>query len=239
MVSTDPTPGNDCKILGERYNPKPKYTMLSSPRSGFPPHSCCRRARPRNRSSHPHPQSTRPFQPARQTPFLAASCVHLISLCCLLIKGRSLAACACSPASSERGRRGHTLRHLSIIVHVYPHDPSALHGRALLQRRISSTKAPASTTSPISAKIKLETGEVVQRRPIPNQADYFGEGIIAWDGKLYRDDRSQVRESASSMTSTPSRPSARVLPTRDKAGLTPPTASRSIWRRRSTSIPHE
>jgi glutaminyl-peptide cyclotransferase len=30
--------------------------------------------------------------------------------------------------------------------------------------------------------VKLETGEVVQRHVIP--PEYFGEGIIAWNGKL-------------------------------------------------------
>ena len=46
-----------------------------------------------------------------------------------------------------------------------------------------STRAPASTADRPSARVKLETGEVVQQRDVP--AQYFGEGIVVWQSELF------------------------------------------------------
>lgn len=76
---------------------------------------------------------------------------------------------------------GATPRYSYSVVHVFPHDPAAftqgleyvggflyegtgLHGRSSIR------------------KVKLETGEVVQRRDI--SPEYFGEGITIWKSML-------------------------------------------------------
>ncbi len=100
----------------------------------------------------------------------------------LLIAAALLAACACSPASepAAAGIPEYTYQ----IVHVYPHDPSAFTEGLFYKDGFLYEGTGLENESDIR-KVKLETGEVVQRRPIPNQADYFGEGIVAWNGKLY------------------------------------------------------
>src|ERR1700727_2898646 len=68
------------------------------------------------------------------------------------------------------------------IVHTYPHDTSAFtEGLFYLNGFLyESTGEPGQSSI---RKVKLETGEVLQKRDLSE--DYFGEGIINWKDKLY------------------------------------------------------
>ena len=67
------------------------------------------------------------------------------------------------------------------VVHTYPHDPSAFtEGLFYLNGFLyESTGLEAHSTI---RKVRLETGEVLKKIDIPPQ--YFGEGIVNWDGRL-------------------------------------------------------
>jgi glutamine cyclotransferase len=67
------------------------------------------------------------------------------------------------------------------IVHAYPHDPEAFtEGLFYLGGFLYESTGLEGKSS--IRKVKLETGQVLQQRPIDPQ--YFGEGIVAWRGKL-------------------------------------------------------
>ncbi|MDB5458606.1 MAG: Glutamine cyclotransferase [Caulobacteraceae bacterium] len=67
------------------------------------------------------------------------------------------------------------------IVHIYPHDPDAFtEGLFYLDGFLYESTGLEGRSS--IRKVKLETGEVVQQRPL--DAQYFGEGIVAWAGRL-------------------------------------------------------
>ena len=63
------------------------------------------------------------------------------------------------------------------VVHVYPHDPTAFtQGLFFLDGFLyEGTGLYGSSTL---RKVKLETGEVIERHDLP--AQYFGEGIVNW-----------------------------------------------------------
>lgn len=67
------------------------------------------------------------------------------------------------------------------IVHAYPHDTSAFTEGLFYSNGFlfESTGLEAHSTI---RKVRLETGEVVQKLDIP--AQYFGEGIVNWRGHL-------------------------------------------------------
>jgi glutaminyl-peptide cyclotransferase len=67
------------------------------------------------------------------------------------------------------------------VVHTYPHDSSAFtEGLFYLNGYLyESTGLEAHSTI---RKVRLETGQVVQKIDIP--AQYFGEGIVNWRGHL-------------------------------------------------------
>jgi glutaminyl-peptide cyclotransferase len=67
------------------------------------------------------------------------------------------------------------------IVHVYPHDPGAFTEGLFYQDGFLYESTGLEGASFIR-KVRLETGEVVQQRPL--SAQYFGEGIVAWGSKL-------------------------------------------------------
>jgi len=96
-----------------------------------------------------------------------------------LILAAALAATACGPAAPAGN--GPIPEYGYQVVHVYPHDPLAFtEGLFYLDGYLyESTGLPGQSSA---RKVKLETGEVVQKHEVPEQ--YFGEGIIAWKGKL-------------------------------------------------------
>jgi glutamine cyclotransferase len=67
------------------------------------------------------------------------------------------------------------------VRHVYPHDPGAFtQGLQYLDGVLYEGTGLNGRSS--IRKVKLETGEVLQQRPVPQQ--YFGEGIVVWHSDL-------------------------------------------------------
>jgi len=67
------------------------------------------------------------------------------------------------------------------IVHTYPHDPGAFtEGLFYLNGALYESTGLEGKSD--VRKVDLESGKVLKRRPIDKK--YFGEGIIAWKGKL-------------------------------------------------------
>src|SRR3954451_11542021 len=67
------------------------------------------------------------------------------------------------------------------VVHAYPHDPAAFtEGLFYLNGFLYEGTGMEKESS--IRKVRLETGEVIQKHEIPDQ--YFGEGIINWKDKL-------------------------------------------------------
>jgi glutaminyl-peptide cyclotransferase len=95
----------------------------------------------------------------------------------ILIAAVLLAGCACGPASEA----GEVPQYGYEVVHTYPHDPGAFtQGLFYLNGFLyEGTGLPGESSI---RKVRLETGEVLQKRDIPDP--YFGEGIIAWKDRL-------------------------------------------------------
>ncbi len=93
----------------------------------------------------------------------------------LLILAAALATCACGPGSlAEIPEYGYE------VAHTYPHDPMAFtEGLFYLDGFLYESTGLEGQSS--IRKVRLETGEVIQKRDIPG---YFGEGIINWKDKL-------------------------------------------------------
>jgi glutaminyl-peptide cyclotransferase len=68
------------------------------------------------------------------------------------------------------------------VIHSYPHDPGAF-TEGLFYRDGYLYEGTGGDQAGDIRKVKLETGEVVQRHAIP--PEYFGEGIVAWKDRLY------------------------------------------------------
>jgi glutaminyl-peptide cyclotransferase len=67
------------------------------------------------------------------------------------------------------------------VVHAYPHDPGAFtEGIFYLDGYLYEGTGMEKESS--IRKVRLETGEVVQKHDLPEQ--YFGEGIINWKDRL-------------------------------------------------------
>jgi glutamine cyclotransferase len=79
------------------------------------------------------------------------------------------------PAGARLPVLGYTVRH------VYPHDPGAFtQGLQYLDGVLYEGTGLNGRSS--VRKVKLETGEVLQQRTVPEQ--YFGEGIVVWHSDL-------------------------------------------------------
>ena len=68
------------------------------------------------------------------------------------------------------------------VVHAYPHDPAAFTQGLEYHDGFLYEGTGLNGRSSIR-KVKLETGEVVQQRPV--SSDYFGEGITIWKSDLF------------------------------------------------------
>jgi len=67
------------------------------------------------------------------------------------------------------------------IIHTYPHDPSAFtEGLFYLNGFLYESTGLEQHSS--IRKVRLETGQIVRKIDIP--AQYFGEGIVNWQGHL-------------------------------------------------------
>jgi len=95
----------------------------------------------------------------------------------ILIAVAAVAACACGPASQA----GDIPEYGYDVVHVYPHDSRAYTQGLFYLNGVMYESTGLNGESSIR-KVRLETGEVIQKRDIPEQ--YFGEGIINWKDRL-------------------------------------------------------
>jgi glutaminyl-peptide cyclotransferase len=98
----------------------------------------------------------------------------------ILLAALVLAACACAP-STDANPAGAIPEYGYRVVHTYPHDRTAFTEGLFYLNGFLYEGTGLERESDIR-KVKLETGEVVQRHRIP--PEYFGEGIIAWKDKL-------------------------------------------------------
>ena len=95
----------------------------------------------------------------------------------LLIVAAALAAYACGPASQAGGIPEYSFE----VVHTYPHDPLAFtQGLFYLNGFLYEGTGIFAQSS--VRKVRLETGEVLQKRDVSEQ--YFGEGIVNWKDRL-------------------------------------------------------
>ncbi|HEX7639733.1 MAG TPA: glutaminyl-peptide cyclotransferase [Burkholderiaceae bacterium] len=67
------------------------------------------------------------------------------------------------------------------VVHAYPHDLNAFTEGLFYDHGYLYESTGLEGRSSVR-KVRLETGQVVQRADLPPQ--FFGEGITAWDGRL-------------------------------------------------------
>ncbi|HJT89111.1 MAG TPA: glutaminyl-peptide cyclotransferase [Bryobacteraceae bacterium] len=95
----------------------------------------------------------------------------------ILLAAATLAAFGCGPASQASGIPEYGYE----VVHAYPHDPQAFtEGLFYLNGYLYESTGLNGQSS--VRKVKLETGEVLQKREVPEA--YFGEGIINWKDRL-------------------------------------------------------
>jgi glutaminyl-peptide cyclotransferase len=88
-----------------------------------------------------------------------------------------LASYACGPASQA----GDAPEYACEVVHAYPHDPLAFtQGLFYLDGFLYESTGLEGQSS--IRKVRLETGEVLQKHEIPEA--YFGEGIVNWNDNL-------------------------------------------------------
>jgi glutamine cyclotransferase len=100
-----------------------------------------------------------------------ASCPRTLAIAFLLT------ASACGPASQADGIPEYSYT----VLHSYPHDPNAFTEGLFYLDGFLFEGTGGDARGDIR-KVKLETGEVLQRHAIP--PEYFGEGIVAWKEKL-------------------------------------------------------
>lgn len=99
----------------------------------------------------------------------------MTSLKILAAAALSLFALALGPARAAVPVYGYT------VVHAYPHDPDAFtEGLFYLNGFLYESTGLEGKSS--IRKVQLATGKVLQQRAIASK--YFGEGIVAWKGKL-------------------------------------------------------
>jgi glutaminyl-peptide cyclotransferase len=93
-----------------------------------------------------------------------------------LIVAAVFATAACTTATEARSVPEYTYA----VVHTYHHDPLA-YTQGLLYTNGFLYEGTGLEEESSIRKVKLETGEVVQRRAVPT---VFGEGIILWKDRL-------------------------------------------------------
>jgi glutaminyl-peptide cyclotransferase len=89
----------------------------------------------------------------------------------------ALAATACTSASEAGGVPEYTYE----VVHTYPHDPQAFTEGLFYLNGFLYESTGLNYQSSVR-KVKLETGEVVQKHDL--SGDYFGEGIVNWKNEI-------------------------------------------------------
>jgi glutamine cyclotransferase len=95
----------------------------------------------------------------------------------ILILAAALAAYGCGPASEAGAIPEYTYE----VVHTYHHDPDAYTQGLFYLDGVLYEGTGLNNESSIR-KVKLESGEVLQKRDVPEE--YFGEGIVNWKDRL-------------------------------------------------------
>jgi len=106
-----------------------------------------------------------------------------------LIAIAALLTCACGPATQAGGVPEYGYE----VVHTFRHDPQAFTQGLVYLDGVLYEGTGLEEQSSIR-KVKLETGEVLQKRGRRRQ--YFGEGIVKLEGPAARDhleDRDRLR----------------------------------------------
>jgi glutaminyl-peptide cyclotransferase len=98
----------------------------------------------------------------------------------LVVLAAALAACSCS--SVTNGGSGIPVYGYE-IVNSYPHDIGAFTEGLFYDKGFLYEATGLNGQSSVR-KVKLETGEVVQKHELSE--NYFGEGIIKWKDKMYQ-----------------------------------------------------
>jgi glutaminyl-peptide cyclotransferase len=98
----------------------------------------------------------------------------------ILLAAFALTACACGP--STRANDG-IPEYGYEVAHSYPHDRAAFTEGLFYQNGFLYESTGLNLQSSLR-KVKLETGEVVQKFDWPEE--YFGEGIIQWHDQVYQ-----------------------------------------------------
>ena len=104
--------------------------------------------------------------------------IPLRSLCCVLLAGVTLAGHAARTTSTASVRQ-YTYK----IVKVYPHDPEA-YTQGLVYKDGYFYEGTGLNGRSSLRKVRLETGEVVQRVDLP--PEFFGEGIALLEAKIFQ-----------------------------------------------------
>jgi len=94
-----------------------------------------------------------------------------------LIVAAALAVAACGPSTEARSIPEYGYE----VIHTYHHDPLAFTQGLFYLNGFLYEGTGLEEQSSIR-KVKLETGEVLEKRDIPGQ--YFGEGIVNWKNRL-------------------------------------------------------
>jgi glutamine cyclotransferase len=94
----------------------------------------------------------------------------------ILLVALMLAACSCGGTSPES-----VTEYTYEVVHAFPHDPNAFTEGLFYLNGFLYESTGLERRSSIR-KVRLETGEVVEKHDIPEQ--YFGEGIVNWKDRL-------------------------------------------------------
>jgi glutamine cyclotransferase len=98
----------------------------------------------------------------------------------ILLLLAALCTFACGGSGSESPAAG-VAEYSFKVVHAYPHDPNAFtEGLFYLDGFLYESTGLEEHSS--VRKVKLETGEIVQKHDLPPQ--YFGEGIVKWKNRL-------------------------------------------------------
>src|SRR5438132_135757 len=98
-----------------------------------------------------------------------------------LFAGAALAMLVCQSVACNEAPPAEVQEYGYEVVHTYPHDPAAFTEGLFYLNGFLYEGTGMERESSIR-KVRLETGEVVQKHELSDQ--YFGEGIINWKDRL-------------------------------------------------------